>query len=113
MVIPKAEDSVSLCLFNLMTLPHFLGTEAVILVPSAQSLKIKNLAGEGVRVDRTFPSGTAFFLSGFQNVPYQRYGIVLLAFQPQRPSFPFSPLSFISLVNSDFQSKMIRSVVVG
>ena len=43
MIIPEEEDSVSLCLFNLMALPHFLGTEAVILVPSAQSLKIKNL----------------------------------------------------------------------
>lgn len=66
-------------------------TEAVILVPSAQPLKINNLAGEGLRVNPAFPSGTDFSHSGLQNVLCQIYGIVLPAFQPQRPSFPFSP----------------------
>lgn len=61
------------------------------LVPNAQPLKINSLVGGGVRVNPTFSSGTAFSLSGLQNVPYQRYGVVLPAFQPQRPSFPFSP----------------------
>lgn len=82
MIITKAESCFCM-------VPLHLGGSATS-APGAQPLNVHDPTGKGIRVNHTAPSRATFLFSGLQNLHYQRYRIILLVFQPQRPSFPSS-----------------------